>query len=248
MDEWAILDRMADEVTAQYAAFLDSVTASLARTLDGPNPEAPATRREFENSLLRPQNAFYSAFNAKVPADEQELMDDALKRTGARLSASERETLNSLVAEMRQELHYSIYAMMVRDGGIARRVLTRFAFEVDGKLLQGMSRIGAIITSRPGKVASLKFEQVDRANRRWKSSQWVRTVTRSHLLQVHIETALYGIQKRGGDLAVVTHESVTHQHSGLVFAITGKEEQYPTYSDIRDEVWHPNSRAFVAAF
>ena len=129
--------------------------------------------------------------------------------------------------------------------GIVVIALKRRALDVDMLLAtENISRQNAIVKAS---IAGGTPEYVsrDRAGRRHPSQRFVRQAWRQHLVLLWIETKLFTFAAHGHTQARVTHTEPDHRFNDLAFSMT--LEGTPTYHDIRDEVFHPNSRADVTA-
>jgi hypothetical protein len=95
-----------------------------------------------------------------------------------------------------------------------------------------------------GNKTDIDFFFHDKASRKWESKLFVRSVYRQTLLSVYNEIVLYTLADHGIDRAEVEHHSPDAQHDGMVIALSSSTE-LPTYSEIRETVFHPNANAWL---
>lgn len=245
MGQVAKLDQIADQFAEQYRGLLTSIVGHFARALDSHDPTTPKARSDFRQSILRSSVAFLDGMVGQIEAHTIEVRNDALSTVGHALSDPDLESLNEYLRDAMDDLYASLYACLHRDDTAAERELRNFAHKVNlTQAATGMSKIGALIKTKFGRVSGLNFVQVDRLGRKRASEGFVRSLVRHHLVQTHVECQMFSIAKSGNDLAQI----VIDNKPGAVISITGTTAGYPSYEEIRDEIFHPNSTATVIAF
>lgn len=90
----------------------------------------------------------------------------------------------------------------------------------------------------------LQFFFHDRGNQKWPSRKYVRSVWRHNLLHLYNEIVLLTLADHGVDKAVVSHIDPKSEFHGLEVSIA-TNSALPTYAEIRNEVFHPNSNAIM---
>jgi hypothetical protein len=246
MDLAARLDVVAEEVMQRYQLLLSTFVAHLARTLDTATPTSQSARHELETKLLNGAGPFYEFLHERLKREMLSLTADALAASKARLSIDKGLILANLLQDDLDNTTQQIISLEMRDEARVKKLLRDLALQVSiATARKRTSYVGALIAARHGKVATLQFRQTDRSGRAWNTAVYLRTLVRMFLLHVYIESFLYGRAEAGSDLAKVTYADPEHEFHGLVFSISGATDGYPSYEDIKDKVFHPNSVANV---
>lgn len=162
--------------------------------------------------------------------DAQELTDAALEH----LSASQNYMIDELVAQIH------------RDIALLRSTLQRAVLEVSiAARARGISKRTALIEYMIGNQAQMNFVFHDRHARKWASKKFVRAMWRHTLLAVYNEIVLIALADHGLSRAQVQHQDPAADAHGMLVAI-GSNADLPTYSEIRNEIFHPNANAVLA--
>jgi hypothetical protein len=170
---------------------------------------------------------------------------DALNDQSATVTA---DTLSERIAELLtsslSDLENEITVQIERDIAFLVRSVRNAALEVEtAATAQQISRVAAKVQFRMRDRGELKFYFKDRQNRKWPSQKFVRTVWRQHLLDTYNETVLATLADFGIDQAMVVAPGSNNDRV-LVTVLPGSE--LPTYRELRDEIFHPNSEAYLA--
>jgi len=107
-----------------------------------------------------------------------------------------------------------------------------------------VSAKNALMEFRLGNAAELQFFFHDRRNQKWSSRKFVRSVWRHSLLAAYNEVALLTIADHAVDVAMVRHDDPSSQFHEMKIALYSGSA-FPTYVEIRNEVFHPNANAIV---
>lgn len=90
------------------------------------------------------------------------------------------------------------------------------------------------------------FKFMDRMGRRFKATKHIRDIYRQHLIHIYNEVYMDVVSNHGHDSVRVTHPDPSYKWQGeelaIVSAING---DLPLYYDVRDEIFHPSSRAGI---
>jgi hypothetical protein len=100
---------------------------------------------------------------------------------------------------------------------------------------------GRVAHASVGIVSGFQFRRTDRAGRLYLTTTAVATTVRATLVDTYVESALYARAVQGRDVAVAVHPSGER----TTFSITGYTPDLPTYADLKNKIWHPNSRVLV---
>ena len=110
---------------------------------------------------------------------------------------------------------------------------------------EGISLQTALAQYRIGNAAELHFFFHDRRNQKWPSRKFIRAVWRHHLLTAFNEVTLLTLAEHGVTTARIEHINPKADSNGLLVAMNSSTE-LPTYAEIRNEIFHPNSDAILA--
>jgi hypothetical protein len=242
-----IIDSAAISVEQRYRGFLLQLVGLFGQIMDGPAPSSQQARDVYtlRSSI---QHGLSLTMIAQV-VDEAlgALVDGAL--TGAGLDAKDpiSENLTSIVKEGRNALIAQFDLISRKDMEVPATHLREFSMQVERVLSARRTTLsGAVFEVKTQMSPHFKFNQIDRGNRQWPSTLYAKTATRGFLVKSYIDSYVTALSKRGVDMAIVKHPEEGHKHAGLAFSISGVIPNIPAYRDIRDEVWHPNSRALVS--
>lgn len=161
--------------------------------------------------------------------DTSELTERALEHLRA--------THSYLIDELVAQIH--------RDIALLRQTLQRVSLEVSiASRSRGIPERTALIEYRIGNQADMQFVFHDRHARKWASKKFVRAIWRHTLLSVYNEIVLFVLADHGVARARVEHEDSSAQSHGMIIAM-GSNTEFPTYSEIRNEIFHPNANAVL---
>lgn len=172
---------------------------------------------------------------------QQTTLREITSKQTEELSDAAREHLSASLDYVVDELSAQIY----RDIALLRQSLQHAYLEVSiaskSRRLSGRS---ALFEYTIGNKTNLQFMFIDRNQRRWESKRFVRGLWRHALLSVYNEMVLMTLADHGIDRARVNQLNADADTHGLVIAFASNTD-LPTYSEIRNEVFHPNSNAVL---
>lgn len=106
--------------------------------------------------------------------------------------------------------------------------------------------MGEVLTKSPA------FQFIDKAGRKWDSSQYFEMLTRTTMMNTHREVYINTLTSEGSDLAIFSGHGATDicgKWEGEVVSLTGATAGYPTLDDaIADGMFHPNCRHRLFAY
>lgn len=88
------------------------------------------------------------------------------------------------------------------------------------------------------------FVFLDRSSRAFQADGHVQQLYRHGLLSFGVGTYADVASDLGAETVTVTHPEADHPHNGMALRLTEEGEQ-PSLNDVLDQVFHPNSRAFL---
>jgi hypothetical protein len=90
------------------------------------------------------------------------------------------------------------------------------------------------------------FKFMDRMGRRFKATKHIRDIYRQHLINIYNEVYMDVVASHGHEIVRVDHPEPTYKWFGEpLLIVTGatNTEDFPLYYDVREEIFHPSSRA-----
>lgn len=142
-------------------------------------------------------------------------------------------------------LYSEIVAQVSRDIATLKRTLQRASLEVSvAARSRGLSHRSAVMEFIIGNKSDVEFAFHDRASRKWASSAFIRSVWRQTALSVYNEMVLFTLADHGLRIAQVESDTAGAAHHGMIVALSSNADM-PTYSEIRDTIFHPNSNAYL---
>ena len=82
----------------------------------------------------------------------------------------------------------------------------------------------------------------DRRGKEWKGNVYVRTLWRQAYIWSEASSVMFMVADHKKSLAVIEHPEESHASNGIIISVTGADG-YPTWEQVRDKHFHPNSRA-----
>lgn len=245
-----LLDQEAERGADRYGRYADALRGIFQSALaDAHFGTLSATQRAV-NQAYELAETFLAAENDTIWRVTQEIAESAQKSTRAKLASIDAQNLTDAALEhlssFSRYIQDELIAQIHRDVATLRSAIRGAALEVSlSQRARGISGQAALMEYRIGNQSGLKLMFRDRNGRQWTARRFVRTMWRQALLGVYNEIALMTIADHGLDRAVVRHMNGDKAEvDGMIVAI-GSNTKYPTYSEIRLEVFHPNSNAVL---
>lgn len=149
------------------------------------------------------------------------------------------DTIEYLVGQLRLQIMRDLASLEVE----LRRAILELRVSSRSR---GVSFRRALVERQISANGSIEFGQHDRASRKWASTKVVRLIWRHTLLSLYNETVLVLLADHGITQAQIVHVNPSSQFHGLRLALHPASD-LPTYGELRDEVFHPNSDAILSA-
>lgn len=234
------INRVSESTRVSYRLFGMALTGAFGRALDQGDPTSSRARTEFKAAVTGLGRDFVDLTTQEVRSGLDEVAKTAVMMTGLAPSEGTMACVREHVAWLKDIVCDRIRECVSRDCATAEQAFRRLALNVEIASMRGsMGRTTAVIGARYGAVRNLSFVQQDRLGRKLSSDAFVRTLVRDALLNAYVETFLFVQASAGFDIAKATKgdgESVT-------FSITGNTKGMPSYDEIRDGLFHPQSSA-----
>ena len=237
--------QLADRASRRYSGLLSSFDGVYQAALDQA-PGSPKTQRWAIKSAYGLAEAYLSEEGHHLSDDLSLVRDNAHSTTAMLLSSMSSEQEPSVAAhvdEIETELDAGVRTQVERDVSAISRGLRgvglRAALIARGRELP---RSEALKIARSDTSPSFAYN--DRANRRWPSHKYVRTLWRHALVTTWNETAMLTMAAHGLTRAEIQHPDESHAWNGERIALD-ETGVLPTWDDVKDEVFHPNSEAWL---
>ncbi|QIG75616.1 putative minor capsid protein [Rhizobium phage RHph_Y2_17_1] len=239
------LTDLAGQASVRYAMFTDGLRSIYRRALNSQVLDDTAATREAGELAV----AFLRNEATALEAAIQEVAEIAHTATLEEIASNDTENLSDEALEhlsvSSAYLADELLAQASRDVATMRRSIQRVRLEVSlASRSSGRSQRAAMVEYMIGNKTDIDFFFHDKASRKWESKLFVRSIYRQTLLSVYNEIVLYTLADHGIDRAEVEHHSPDAQHDGMVIALSSSTE-LPTYSEIRETVFHPNANAWL---
>lgn len=237
----AELDSAAESLATAYRGYLTGMVATLAGTFDRPNASTPRAMKELREATFQTLLGFLGHSSTMGRAMTARAKDGGTSVVG--ISEKDDLELVEMMDAYLDDLQSDLMAIGMRDWVTVRRTMNRFVLEAQNA--RGRYGRASTLFVRQGKIANLKFRQVDRAGRQWESGLFVRNLVRHHLVQVQADCACFAQRRAGKDTLTVTWPvALLAERAPISFSISGKDPELRSYAtEIRDEIFHPNSTA-----
>lgn len=241
---------LADAAAGRYALFLHGLRGIHASADARGNVVAPGHLEEVTGEGIRLARIYLDNEFDSISKDTSQIVSDAHQSAASALGVSASAELPERITELQglseEILRHAIILQTERDVAGVRQALRQSALEVElAALVQGISRDAALIQKRAVEPVAVGFTFLDRAGRNWQSQKYIRTIWRQHALTAWNETYLTMLAEHGIPLAEVDHPDSSSEWVGKVFSIL-PDSDWPSYAEIRAEVFHPNSDARVS--
>lgn len=242
----SLLDSFAMQSGERYVDLLNSFRNLLWNAMRQ-NPKDMRNRTYLKQTALERARLFRETeqsmfdFSLETVASKVEQMFEA--ETGVKIDFDKIPFAVDYMEEMRAYFGTELTSQLQRDVAQVERRLVDFSLEVfmTDRVINDpvQAHMNALIDTRE----NMKFYFKDRSGRRNLSQKFIRATTRHALLVSAVE--LYAIAASYvGDHMEVTHFENGAKSVGMKVGFR-REQGYPLLADIRDEVFHPNSNAFL---
>lgn len=242
------MTEMADAAGARYQVLLDSWRSIYQRQLNGSQLDP----RMIEAASLDARRIAVGFLNAEVERltnDADGIASEAYTETLHELGVTETDELTEAVSELlnaiEQYIKREIHIQIERDIAFLEESLRRTLLQVSvAARAQGTTPRMALVQYQIGNAQEIAFFFHDRRGAKWPSRKFIRGVYRHGLLAIYNETVLLTLADHGETLAEVVHVDRHAASDGTIIAMASNSD-HPTYSEIRNEVFHPNSDAIL---
>lgn len=241
------LSAQADRAAARYRALLQGFEGVFQRNLNI-EPGSPRTIQRAVREAYSIADTFLAEEGEHIQSILSSVRDDAYESTLEPLGVIGEETSSEVVKHvdgLAETLDAALRVQLERDVGALRSALRGVSLRAGVMAAgRGIPRSSALQIARMD--ASARFVFQDRAGRNWSSSKFIRTVWRQTLVLGWNETALLALAAHGQEIASINHPDQDHEWNEELISLT-EEGTLPTWQDVKDDVFHPNTEAWISA-
>lgn len=234
-------DRYSQLIMAWQGLFQTSANSSNFGTSQGAvkmSDEAYVTARQFlENEATQ----IALAVNEIV----SEARTDVLSQLQSSDEQDETVVVSELVLQSQSYLAHELAIQIERDISLLKDTMRRMTIHVGmSAKIQNTSIRQALIQHRMINTEPVQFFFYARNSAKWPSRRFVRTLWRHTLLSVYNEIIMQALVDHNEFQAQVDHANVDfHAYGRIISLFDGSS--LPTYLDVRNELFHPNSDAVL---
>ncbi|MER9176318.1 hypothetical protein NKH72_22320 [Mesorhizobium sp. M0955] len=248
-----ILDQLtgyADSAAVRYGMLTDSWRTLFQNALNSSRFGSPAQANDIVREAYQIAESFLDDERANADRVTTSVAIEALQTTLAEIESVDALKLSDAALQHLQATQSYIVdeliAQIHRDIALLRQTLQRAVLEVSvSSKSRGISIRTALIEYMIGNRAELDFVFHDRHARKWASKKFVRGMWRHTLLAVYNEVVMLTLADHGLARARVVHQDPSAQAHNMIIAMSSNAN-LPTYSEIRNEIFHPNANAVLA--
>jgi hypothetical protein len=245
------LTELAQKAADRYLNVIHAMRGIYAQAVNSSNPFKEGVRRQM---MRQAQDLTATYFGLEVEQIQAVLAEIALTavrdaRFALGLSLIGSELSKPMTAHLRDietALREDLTRQLQRDAGALQSKLKTMLLQANMQYMAGggrrLNHLASLLAKDDGE---LKFWFVDRANRRWPSQKFVRSIWRQALVTAYNEIYLMVLADAGERQAVITGPNSENQFVGKIIAIAADAEG-ETYLSLKEEAFHPNSELTVA--
>jgi hypothetical protein len=244
----ARLTAVAERAGERYGVLLGAFQGILRQFSSSPNPGSVSVRNRAKSRAYAYAEGYLETEVELISqAIEQELQNatvDTLHEIGTDYEDPS-EAIAAHAASIGQDLEHAIRTQLERDVSSVGKGLRDLALR--GQLVaksRGIPTANALALLRDDVTKGHSFTFQDRASRHWPSQKFIRTLWRHALVLTWNETAALTMAARGVPSAVIEHPDTSNNERGTIISL-GEETTGITWDQVRDDVFHPNSNAWL---
>lgn len=213
-----VYDEFSSKIKQQYEQYLFALIGRYLALVQAGVEVTPSAVSNFKKAAAMSRETLISTLSQSIDDYGQKYTSKdgkSLKEDIARISL---ENINTLVLQMKGSQQMMLESIKSAEGAM-------------GQLLQN-------------KLANPEFKVTSVSGRSYKAVPYLENQARHFAYLAWIEKALKDISETS-DLAKVVYADQTHGNNGLVFSISGKTFEFPSYDSIKTKIFHYNAQAMV---
>lgn len=239
----------ADLAADRYGAMIQAFRGMYSRALDQSHFGSPKQMTDVSVGAYAIAGVYLNAEWQLITDASTAVALEAQRATLEELSAASSDDLSQAVSEHADQsdvqLSQEISIQIERDISFLRTSLQRTVLSVNmSARAQQLPARTALMQLRISPANELNFLFIDRGATKWPAQRFIRAVWRQHLLAVYNETVLLTLTDHGIDTAEIAHTDPKAPVNGMEISVNAGSA-LPTYAEIRNEIFHPNSEAIL---
>jgi hypothetical protein len=242
----SLLDNLSMQSGERYVDLLNSFRNLLWNAMRQ-NPKDMRNRTYLKETALERARTFRETEQAMFDFSLENVVSQVQQKlfadTGVGVNFDEITFANDYLDDIRRYFGTELTSQLQRDVAQIERRLSDFSLEVFMTERSTNDPIQAHMSALIDTRENMKFYFKDRSGRRNLSQKFVRATTRQALLTAAIELYAIGASLIGDHMEVVHFEG-SAKANGIKIGFR-REQGFPLLSDVRDEIFHPNSNAFL---
>ncbi|MBO6507504.1 MAG: hypothetical protein JJ979_03295 [Roseibium sp.] len=240
---------LAERAGERYGLVLETWRSIFNRAVANARFGSPAVKNQ---ALIEAYNVAHKHVDDETERMRADLEQIALEARSAALAVFSADDTSELTDELTQHLNDCVehlrseYAIQIeRDIASLRKNLTITALQISvSARAQGVSRRNATLQYQVGNSREMRFYFHDRANRKWPSRKYIRTIWRHELLDLYNDVVLATAAEYGAAELEVSHAHAKAGVHGKRLSLSYNSE-LPNYSEVKAEIFHPNSESIL---
>lgn len=244
------IDFQADQANARYIAFLGTLKTAYSGAIN-----TDPTSEEVKTQLRRDSLRLAADYRDKEVEAFTFILEDIAK-DALRLLAQEQQLLVGVselsevatlyMTKLVDFYESEITSQLHRDIAVNMSNIENIGLEVFHRQQSGEDIRIAIAKTLLDRVETAPFYFRDRSGRRHPSQRYVRMSFRQTLLYGALQTYSIEASIRSANYMIVRHPENKASVEGTLLGFR-RDQNLPLISDVKDEIFHPNSNAFVEA-
>lgn len=239
----------AEAAALRYRTLVEGWRGLYAQALDRPQFGSSSEIERVASEAYAMSRTYLAGEQDFIERAFETIVSEALTATGNELGYIDTfdapEALSAHEIDAQSYLTHEITIQIERDIAFLKQALRRTMLQVAlAARAKDIPLRAALTQHRIGDVAELSFFFHDRRNQKWAAEKFIRAIWRQSLLSLYNETVLLVLADHGQQTAEVNHLDVKAESHGLQVAMSAASA-LPTYAEIRNEVFHPNSDAIL---
>lgn len=239
----------AEEASSRYELLVGSWRAIYSNALNSSDFGSQRQYARVSREAFDLARSFLAAEDENIGRALADIALEAQRATQRQMSVTVADTLSEAaqqhLIDAQSYLFSEISVQVERDVNMLLQALKRAALQVKlSAKSRGISQKTALIEYMLSTSLELQFYFHDRGNQKWPSRKFIRSVWRHALLSAYNEVVLMTLADHRIDRAFVLHTDPSNQFHGMEISVA-TNSSLPTYSEIINEIFHPNSNAIL---
>lgn len=245
----ALFSLTAEAASERYGDLVETWRGIYQSTLYSEGSEKPRAVNRVVQQAMEVARSYLARERGELYSGFYEVVLEARLATLGDLNSNARQELDhEMQTRLDETVEYVLHEITIqveRDIAMLGHALRSTVLNVQlAAQSRGLHYRSALIEYRIGNASELHFFFHDRRNQKWPSRKFVRSVVRHNLIAAYNETVLMTMATHGVGMAEVVHLDAKADVQGIEIALSSGSS-LPTYAEIRNEIFHPNSDAWL---